>query len=64
MRARGLIDPSGGLTDTGHETKARIESLTDTLADPAYDILTPAEQDQLLTDLTPIGKAAQAANPW
>ena len=35
-----------------------------TLAEPAYDILTPTEQDQLLTDLTPIGSAAKAAAPW
>ena len=57
MRSRGLVD-AAGLTDKGRETKARIEDLTDTLAEPAYEILTPAEQDQLLTDLAPIGKAA------
>jgi hypothetical protein len=64
MRSRGLIDPSGWLTDTGRKTKEHIESLTDTLAEPAYDILTPTEQDQLLIDLTPIGSAAKAAAPW
>ena len=64
MRLRGLVDDDGGLTEAGRATKVRIEDLTDTLAAPAYDILTPAEQDQLRTDLTPIGKAALTAVPW
>jgi hypothetical protein len=36
MRARGLIDASGWLSDTGRQTKQRIESLTDDLATPTY----------------------------
>jgi hypothetical protein len=36
MRARGLIDASGWLSDADQATKERIESLTDTLAAPAY----------------------------
>ena len=32
MRARGLIDASGWLSDAGRETKERIESVTDDLA--------------------------------
>src|SRR5262252_8879666 len=32
MRARGLIDASGWLSDAGRESKGRIESLTDDLA--------------------------------
>lgn len=61
MRARGLIDGSGWLSDTGRECKQRIESLTDDLAAPAYDILTPNELDQLIADLEPISTALDAA---
>jgi hypothetical protein len=64
MRSRGLVDTDGRFTDMGRATKARIEDLTDTLAAPAYEILTPAEQDQLLTDLAPIAQAALTAVPW
>lgn len=37
VRARGLIDESGWLSEAGRETKERIESLTAELAAPAYD---------------------------
>ena len=60
MRDRGLIDASGWLSDTGRETKERIESLTDDLAAPAYDILEPHEIDQLISDLEPISAALEA----
>ncbi len=39
------------LTDSGRRAKERVESLTDQLAAPAYDILDPAEVDQLIDDL-------------
>jgi len=61
MRARGLIDTSGWLTEAGRETKQRIESLTDELAAPAYDILEPSELNQLVADLEPISAALEAA---
>ena len=61
MRARGLVDGSGWLTDAGLETKERIESLTDDLAAPAYDILEPDELDRLVADLEPISAALDAA---
>ena len=61
MRARGLIGASGWLSDTGRESKERIESLTDDLAAPAYDSLTPRELDQLIVDLEPISAALDAA---
>jgi hypothetical protein len=61
MRARGLIDASGWLSDAGRESKERIESLTDELAAPAYDSLTPSELDQLKADLEPISAALDAA---
>jgi len=61
MRCRGLIEASGWLSDAGRESKERIESLTDNLAAPAYDSLTPAELDQLIADLEPISAALDAA---
>jgi hypothetical protein len=61
MRARGLIDDSGWLSDAGRQTKQRIESLTDDLAAPAYDSLSPGELDQLIADLEPITAALDAA---
>ena len=61
MRARGLIDASGWLSDAGRKTKERIESLTDDLAAPAYSILEPSELDQLIADLEPIAATLDAA---
>jgi hypothetical protein len=61
MRARGLIDASGWLSEAGRETKARIETLTDSLAAPAYDALDPHELDQLVADLEPISATLDAA---
>lgn len=54
MRARGLIGADGWLTAAGRQTKERVESLTDELAAPAYEILEPAEIDQLVDDLEPL----------
>ncbi|QNE17519.1 MarR family transcriptional regulator [Kribbella qitaiheensis] len=64
MRARGLIDASGWLSDAGRKTKERIEALTDALAAPAYDILEPSELDQLSTDLKPLATTLDAASPF
>ena len=61
MRARGLIESYGRLSDAGRETKQRIESLTDDLAAPAYDNLTPSELDELSAHLKPITAALDAA---
>ncbi len=61
MRARGLIDASGWLSDAGRQTKERIESLTDDLAAPAYASLTPSELDQFIADIEPISAALDAA---
>ena len=61
MRARGLIEASGWLSDAGRKTKVRIESLTDDLAAPAYDSLKPSELDQLIADLEPISAPLDAA---
>jgi hypothetical protein len=61
MRARGLVDASGWLSDAGRQKKARIESLTDDLAAAPYDSLTPPQLDQLIADLEPITAALDAA---
>ena len=61
MRARGLIEASGWLSDAGREKKERIESLTDDLAAPTYDSSRPSELDQLIADLEPISAALDAA---
>jgi hypothetical protein len=60
MRARGLIDTAGWLTDPGRETKERIEAHTDRLDAPVYDSLAPDELDQLIADLEPIAAALNA----
>ncbi|MCP3785405.1 MarR family transcriptional regulator [Micromonospora sp. A3M-1-15] len=59
LRRRGLVDAAGGFTDAGRETKERIEALTDELAAPAYDVLTPDEIDELIAGLKPIAATAQ-----
>ncbi|HYQ68954.1 helix-turn-helix domain-containing protein, partial [Actinophytocola sp.] len=62
MRRRGLTDAAGGFTDAGRATKERIEALTDELAAPAYDVLTPDELDELIAGLEPIAAAATEAD--
>ena len=61
MRDRGLVDADGWLTAAGRQTKARVESLTDELAAPAYDVLEPDELDQLVEDLEPLAARLVAA---
>jgi hypothetical protein len=62
LRARGLVDDSDGFTDAGRQIKERIEALTNELAAPAYDVLSAAELDELITGLEPIAAAAQDVN--
>jgi hypothetical protein len=57
LHARGIVDATGGLTDAGRETRGRIESLTDEVAAPAYDVLSADELDELITELEPIAAA-------
>jgi hypothetical protein len=60
MRARGLIDDAGRITDLGRETRERIEARTDELATAPYDALSPAELDRLVLDLEPLAAALAA----
>lgn len=61
MRERGLVDNDGRFTDAGRETRDRIEALTDELAAPPYDALSPAELDELVAELEPITATLVAA---
>jgi hypothetical protein len=61
LRERGLVDADGRFTDTGRETKQRIEALTDELAAPPYDALSPAELVELVAALEPITARMVAA---
>ncbi|MFE2873974.1 MarR family transcriptional regulator [Embleya sp. NPDC059259] len=61
MRERGLVDNDGRFTDAGRETRDRIEALTDELAAPPYDALSPAELDELVVELEPITATLVAA---
>ncbi len=61
LRERGLVDADGRFTDAGRATKERIEALTDELAAPPYDALSPAELDELVTALEPITATMVAA---
>lgn len=61
MRARGLVGDDGWLTAAGRLTKQRVESLTDRLARPAYEALSPDELDGLVDDLEPLAAVLVAA---
>lgn len=61
MRARGLVGADGWLTDAGRQVKEGIETLTDELAAPAYDVLEPVELEQLVEDLEPLAAVLVAA---
>ena len=54
LRERGLVDADGCFTDAGRATKQRIEDLTDELAGPPNEALSPAELDELTAELEPI----------
>jgi DNA-binding MarR family transcriptional regulator len=57
LRDRGLVDAAGEFTDAGRELRQQIETLTDELAAPAYEVLSAPELDELITGLTPIAAA-------
>ncbi|GAY13157.1 MarR family transcriptional regulator [Pseudonocardia sp. N23] len=61
LRERGLVDADGRFTDAGRETKRRIEALTDELATPPYDGLSPEELAELQAELEPITATLVAA---
>ena len=60
LQARGLLDAAGRFTEAGLATKARIEALTDALAEAPYEGLEPAERDELVSVLEPIADRLRA----
>jgi len=61
MRERGLVMADGWLSEAGRAIKQRVESLTDDLTARPYEILEPAELDELLGNLEPIAALLVAA---
>ncbi len=61
MRTRGLVGADGWLTTAGRQIKERVETLTDELAAPAYDVLEPVELDQFVEALQPLAAVLIAA---
>ena len=60
LRARGLLDAAGRMTAAGCETKARIEALTDRLAEVPYDGLEESALEELISLLEPISARLRA----
>ena len=60
LHERGLVDTDGRFTDASRETKHRIEALTDELAAPPYDALSPAEPADELVGLGTLRPLASA----
>jgi hypothetical protein len=61
LRERGLVDADGRFTDAGRAAKDRIEALTDELAAPPFEALSPAELAELIAVLEPITAKLVAA---
>ena len=64
MRSRGLIGDDRWLSERGQAVKQRVEALTDDLAAPPYDFLSPHELDELETTLEPLAALLLVAQPW
>jgi hypothetical protein len=64
MRDRGLIGDDGWLSEAGRGVKQRVEDLTDDLAAPPYESLTPAELDELVAALEPLAPLLLAAQEF
>ena len=62
LRDRGLVDDAGGFTDAGREIRQRVETLTDELAAPAYEVLSADELDELIAGLEPVAAAAKTVD--
>ena len=54
LRARGWLDGDGHVTPLGHQGRAAIEDLTDTMTARAWDELSDAEVDALGSDLVSV----------
>lgn len=61
MKARGLIEDESTFTAEGRRVKDRVEALTDDLAVAPYEVLDPADLDELVGLLAPIARELTAA---
>jgi hypothetical protein len=61
LRARGLLDASGALTDAGRALRTQVESRTDEAAETPWRALGPERTGRLLELLTPMARAINAA---
>ena len=61
MKARGLVRDEATLTPAGRRAKDRVEEVTDDLARVPFEVLTTAEQDELMTALEPLARELLAA---
>lgn len=64
MRRRGLVGDDGWLTEEGRAVKRRVEATTDALAAGPYEVLDPAELDELIAALEPLAPILIAEQPW
>jgi hypothetical protein len=64
MRDRGLIGEDGWLSDEGRAVSRRVEALTDQMAAKPYEILSPADLDELIASLEPLATVLVAAQDW
>ena len=60
MKDRGLVEDEATFTPAGRQAKDRVEALTDELAVAPYEVLDPAELDELIAALEPL---AQHSSP-
>ena len=61
LRARGLVDGAGSLSQPGRDLREHVERVTDDLAATAYDALSEDELATLTDALLPIARAVVAA---
>ena len=64
LQERGLIADETTFTAAGRQVKDRVEALTDELAAAAYDVLAPAEVDELTAALAPLAQELLAVQDW
>jgi hypothetical protein len=64
MRARGLVDENGWLSQQGRAVRERVEALTDDLAWAPYESLDPEEIDELIAALDPLANLLLAAQDF
>ena len=61
MKDRGLVADEATFTPAGRQAKDRVEALTDELAIAPYEVLEPAELDELIAALEPLAQKLNAA---